>query len=987
MFLLRRLFNFSLDDYSSPMVLVQLKGYRKREVECVGGRWEEEETATMRRNKQPRDEMDTSISCNSLADSSLSSSFISTSIESRESSPFDTSIASEESAATITQMEGLSLRSTPTIASTLTLHRKKQTSRPYRILSHEDSVALLVAQSTQVVAEAKTHKMSTKVLKRRSKKEKIPTGPSFPSHISIPAPPLLPSGRQLSSLLSSPLCCPSCDAAIGQRLSGVTLIDPSSTRSESSYGEESNHSMNSSFISTRKDEDGARLSFLSSSTGYSSARSSLRSNGEETTGEAFSISESSQIRSELLARSPISQLDRICIELLDTERAFVADLNDIIQGYLNFMVSHRESLGVTVDEISSLFGCIERIFALNRTLFVQLDAAKLDAAKMCQCFIDNASRFDDYVTYCTNYQRMLSTLCTLSSRPSVSSSLKERQISLGHALPLSAYLLKPVQRILKYHLFIENILRELENSKADEDRRRVARRALDEMTSQASRMNDEKKKSEHAERVDQLQRILTQWSNQQTPDLTTYGELLLEAQFRLAGAKTTRQLFLFEEMLLIAKQRSGHLVVKDFIMCSNLMLNEGISSDPLAFQVLSFDSPRATYIFLANNTEQKKVWMRELKRAVLDHFEVEIPEETKRLMLSIDNTQVKIPFGRPEFADVKQSKKIPKYLEKRRKSVESRDRRRSLSTSRIAQSNSQISIAPKSPVAPSHHKCTCGMEPAGSGITHNRALSSSTMDFNESLPAQLNATTPSPTSSFSFFSRKKSTPTSETSRGRFFQARKTRQLPPTGRDEPDRGGWESLPSPSCHSTSSPIDSRAINSDQIEKSFDEIYRNLQLFGAEQILPDREDASRRLDNLVKGKSPIDDRDKRLRSKSLSRLDAVHSGSSLEEANLERFEKIGGWEPTERQQKIRKSRNTPAPLARFEHFESSPHESSPSPSPFSSSHPPYRPSSSHLTTSSCARQRSPLSSEQCRMVDTTLIHPDIALVRHPQGHVERA
>lgn len=28
-------------------------------------------------------------------------------------------------------------------------------------------------------------------------------------------------------------------------------------------------------------------------------------------------------------------------------------------------------------------------------------------------------------------------------------------------------------------------------------------------------MNDEKKKSEHAERVDQLQRILTQWSNQQ----------------------------------------------------------------------------------------------------------------------------------------------------------------------------------------------------------------------------------------------------------------------------------------------------------------------------------------------------------------------------------------------------------------------------------------------------------------------------------------
>ncbi|GMR59250.1 hypothetical protein PMAYCL1PPCAC_29445 [Pristionchus mayeri] len=983
MFLLRRLFNFSFEDSSSSMVVVQLKGYRRREIESIGVENEDDEKEMKRSKEQSRDEMDSSVSCNSLADSSLSSSFISTSIHSRESSPLDVSVASEGSAATITQMEVVSIRTSPTIASTLTLHRKRQPSRPYRILSHEDSVALLVAQSTQAVAEVKSHKMNTKVLKRRSKKEKIPSGVIYPSHISIPAPPLLPSGRQLV-ISSSPLCCPHCDSLMGERLSapsGITLIEPLSSRSESSYGEESNHSMNSSFISTRKDEDGARLSFLSSSTGYSSARSSLRSNGDESpAGDTFSVSESSQIRSDLLSRSPISQLDRICIELLDTERAFVADLNDIIQGYLNFLVSRRDSLGVTVDEISSLFGCIERIFALNRTLFLQLDAAKLDAVKMCQCFIDNASRFDDYVTYCTNYQRMLSTLVTLSARPSLSSALKDRQISLGHALPLSAYLLKPVQRILKYHLFIENILRELESSNAVEEKKKVARKALEEMTGQASRMNDEKKKSEHAERVDQLQRMITLWRNEETPDLSAYGELLLEAQFRLAGAKTMRQLFLFEEMLLIAKQRNGQLVVKDFIMCSNLMLNESISSDPLSFQVLSFDSPRAQYVFMANNTDQKKVWMRELKRAVLDHFEVEIPEETKRLMLSIDNTQVKIPFGRPEFADVKQSKKIPKYLEKRRKSVESRDRRRSLSTSRLVQSNSQMSITPKS-VTPNNQKCTCGMEPMSSGITHNRALSTSTMDFNESLPTQLSATTPSPSSSFSFFSRKKGTPTSESGRGRFFQARKTRQLPPTGRDEWDGSGWEcSSPSPSSLNTSLPIESRKMNNEEIEKSFDEIYRNLQLFGAEQVLPNREDATRRLDNLVKETTPVDERERRLRSKSLSRLDAVNCG--LEDANLERFEKVGGWEPTERQQKIRMSRNTPAPLARFDHFDAAVDSSSPSPIPFSLSHPPSR--SSLL---SFPRQRSPLSSEQCRMVDTALIHPDIAIVRHHSNQIEKA
>jgi RhoGEF domain len=33
--------------------------------------------------------------------------------------------------------------------------------------------------------------------------------------------------------------------------------------------------------------------------------------------------------------------------------------------------------------------------------------------------------------------------------------LEKQQIALGHSLPLSAYLFKPVQRILKYHLLLQ----------------------------------------------------------------------------------------------------------------------------------------------------------------------------------------------------------------------------------------------------------------------------------------------------------------------------------------------------------------------------------------------------------------------------------------------------------------------------------------------------------------------------------------------------
>lgn len=144
-------------------------------------------------------------------------------------------------------------------------------------------------------------------------------------------------------------------------------------------------------------QETARLSFVSSSTGYSSARSSLRSSdgGDESNNNSagnrdsaisntFSLSsQSSARRSALLTKGSLTHLDRIAIELLDTERTYVEDLNAVIKGYMDFLVEDREKLKVTLDAISSLFGCIERIFAFNKQLYNQLDAADLDCVKVC----------------------------------------------------------------------------------------------------------------------------------------------------------------------------------------------------------------------------------------------------------------------------------------------------------------------------------------------------------------------------------------------------------------------------------------------------------------------------------------------------------------------------------------------------------------------------------------------------------------------------
>ncbi|EPB67114.1 hypothetical protein ANCCEY_13795 [Ancylostoma ceylanicum] len=299
------------------------------------------------------------------------------------------------------------------------------------------------------------------------------------------------------------------------------------------------------------------------------------------------------------------------------------------QGYLNFLVDHRDELGVTLDNISSLFGCIERIYAFNRKLLQQLDMADLDCVKVRK------------------------------------SSIHESGWILGQHRSNFPKITTPPATV---PFVFQNMLKHLPSSLPPEDLA-VVKRAHEVMTSQASRINDEKKRAEHAERVEQLQAAIQKWTVdkvryvlhhmckfQQTANLSAYGELLLEAQFRQAGSKTTRLLFLFEEMLLIVKQRNSNYICKDYIM--------------------------------ASSADQKRTWMIELKRMMLDHYGIEIPEKTKQLMLSMDNTQ-RVAFGRPEFAEVsmKNHKRVPKYLEKRRKSVDKgatdNNRRRSLSASRL----------------------------------------------------------------------------------------------------------------------------------------------------------------------------------------------------------------------------------------------------------------------------------------------------------------
>ncbi|KAM8832444.1 pleckstrin homology domain-containing family G member 1 isoform 2-T5 [Spinachia spinachia] len=326
---------------------------------------------------------------------------------------------------------------------------------------------------------------------------------------------------------------------------------------------------------------------------------------------------------------PRTYVDRVVQEILDTERTYVEDLRSIVEDYLE-CISNQSRLALSSEDKGSLFGNIQDIYHFNRDLLHDLEKCNADPVAIADCFVSKSEEFHIYTQYCTNYPRSVAVLTECMRNKALAKFLRERQESLKHSLPLGSYLLKPVQRILKYHLLLHEIANRMEK---DTETYEVVQEAIDTMQRVAWHINDMKRKHEHAVRLQEIQSLLTNWKG---PDLIGYGELVLEGTFRLQRAKNERTLFLFDKLLLITKKREETYTYKAHILCCNLMLVEVIPKEPLSFSVFHYKNPKLQHTVQAKSQPDKRMWILHLKRLILENHPAKIPAKAKQAILEMD---------------------------------------------------------------------------------------------------------------------------------------------------------------------------------------------------------------------------------------------------------------------------------------------------------------------------------------------------------------
>ncbi|XP_061719490.1 kalirin isoform X1 [Cydia pomonella] len=354
---------------------------------------------------------------------------------------------------------------------------------------------------------------------------------------------------------------------------------------------------------------------------FSGSMEGGESEAESDSGVAASLASSQSADSEARAApQPASAADDkrrsarrkefIMAELLQTERAYVKDLETCITCYLREMRTDPNSVPQALqgkEEI--IFGNIEEIHRFHERVFLrELDKYETMPEDVGHCFVTWAREFDMYVAYCRN--KPDSNAAVVQHAGDYFERV-QRKKKLEH--PLAAYLIKPVQRITKYQLLLKDLQACCAEGQGE------IKDGLEVMLSVPKKANDA------------MHLSLLEGCDVPTDSL---GEVVLQDSFHVWDLRQIikkgreRRVFLFDLHLLLAKEvKDSHgkakYIYKTKFMTSELGVTEHIEGDECKFSVWTGREPMASdcrIVLKATSLEVKQTWVRRLREVIQETY-------------------------------------------------------------------------------------------------------------------------------------------------------------------------------------------------------------------------------------------------------------------------------------------------------------------------------------------------------------------------------
>uniref|UniRef100_A0A3Q2NQ83 Uncharacterized LOC105936417 n=1 Tax=Fundulus heteroclitus TaxID=8078 RepID=A0A3Q2NQ83_FUNHE len=356
-------------------------------------------------------------------------------------------------------------------------------------------------------------------------------------------------------------------------------------------------------------------------------------------GRAFCLSGPHESASSAL------RLQHVMEELVFTEREYVRSLGYILTHYLPLM----DRLDIPQDlrgKRGVIFGNLEKVYDFHSHYFLpELEACERQPATVARCFLRHSESFGLYALYSKNKPQ--SDALILHRRHDI---FKKKQQELGDLMDLSSYLLRPIQRISKYSLLLQDMLalvgscgskHQDPTARGERDRESAdIRAAADLIQFQMRHGND----------------LLTMDAIQDCDvNLKEQGQLVRQDEFTVffRKKKCVRRVFLFEHLILFSKPKRTDVgndvyVYKQSFKTNDIGMTHNSGMSGLCFEIW-FRRRRSedTYTLRASSIEVKKAWTNDLERILWNQA-----AHSRELRLQ---ERVFMGTGRSPFMDIQPS--------------------------------------------------------------------------------------------------------------------------------------------------------------------------------------------------------------------------------------------------------------------------------------------------------------------------------------------
>ncbi|EGC30596.1 hypothetical protein DICPUDRAFT_41248 [Dictyostelium purpureum] len=299
-----------------------------------------------------------------------------------------------------------------------------------------------------------------------------------------------------------------------------------------------------------------------------------------------------------------SRRGRIVKELLTTEQSYVNSLNIAVE---HFLIPIRTNSHISNEDSTTIFSNIEVVHQFNKG-FLEIIEEKVNNWHFNQSIGESFSYMESatqsYSTYVNNYNNAIKALEDAKKEEKFAEFLQETREQKAKGIELVGYLIMPIQRMPRYVMLLEDLLKHTHQQHYDYEHIDNAVKNLKKITVQ---LNERKRESENKQSIQDIYMKLVP----PVQDILVPGNsIVMQSKLKQDGDKF--YFFLFNSGLLKAAKHENELHVKQYIPIKDIVVQLSVLQDVPslkffnAFQIKIEDE---MVLVFAKTPEQRQEWI------------------------------------------------------------------------------------------------------------------------------------------------------------------------------------------------------------------------------------------------------------------------------------------------------------------------------------------------------------------------------------------